>query len=164
MTFLKETLVIPLDKEKLAELNLTINGECGDTAASSSSNLVDNIVKINKTTDEKAEYKDFLNKFDSFINESKVKLKNLETQNSSLAIAEYLSNNEQYNKNNNPNIRNNNNNNDINNSFREDDIFARNDSLFRGAKAFLLNKATMSIIIIIYTPRSIAINTTITRR
>lgn len=31
---------------------------------------------------QKAEYKDFLNKFDSFINESKQKLKSLETQNS----------------------------------------------------------------------------------
>ncbi len=70
--------------------------------------------------DDKTEYKDFLNKFDSFINESKIKLKNFESQNSSLAIAEYLSNAEKYN-----------NNDTNNNSFREDDIFSRNDSLFR---------------------------------
>ncbi len=72
--------------------------------------------------DEKAEYKDFLNKFDSFINESKMKLKNFESQSSSLAIAEYLNNTQKYN---------NNNNSYNDNSFREDDVFVRNDSLFR---------------------------------
>lgn len=120
LTFSKETLIIPLDKDKMKELNLTMNGE-----PKSSSSSFDTSVCMDKTED-KAEYKDFLNKFDSFINQSKMQLKNLESQNSSMAIAEYLSNSEQYNN------KNNNNNNDTNNnSFRDDDMFVRNDSLFR---------------------------------
>ena len=35
-----------------------------------------------KQGNETSEYKDFLNKFDSFINQSKMKLKSLENQNS----------------------------------------------------------------------------------
>jgi len=101
-----------LDKEKISELNLSMNGQPQSSSDS---------VNVSKP-DEKAEYKDFLNKFDSFINESKMKLKNFESQSSSLAIAEYLNNTQKYN---------NNNNSYNDNSFREDDVFVRNDSLFR---------------------------------
>lgn len=116
LTFLKETLIIPIDKEKLKALNLNMNGE-------KCSNVTNGSLRQSESSNdmEKAEYKDFLNKFDSFISESKQKLKSLETQNSNLAIAQYLMNSEKYNSNTDNN----------NNLFREDDIFNRNDALFR---------------------------------
>lgn len=115
LTFLKDKLIIPLDKQKLKELNLTMNEfEMRDTA--------NQIPKSESTIEfEKQEYKDFLNKFDSFINESKIKLKTLENQNSNQAIAEYLNNTQKSIENSDTN----------NNFFREDDLFNRNDALFK---------------------------------
>lgn len=120
LTFLKETLIIPLDKEKLKAMNLeTINSE-RNVSKTNSLNQISNDQESNSNM-EKAEYKDFLNKFDSLINESKMKLKTLETNNYNHAITEYLNNTEKYNQNSDNN----------NNSFRDDDLFYRNDSLFK---------------------------------
>jgi LysM repeat protein len=126
--FLKDKLIIPLDKEKLKSLNLTMNKtdlklNVSSQEVEQSSNETKNTTDGNTDNEmNKTEYKDFLNKFDSFINESKLKLKTLETQNSNQAIAEYLNNTEKYNQNNSD---------DNNNLYRDDDIFSRNDALFK---------------------------------
>ena len=74
----KDFLIIPLDKEKLKDMNLGVNGDQSKEMAESN-----HLHKSESTLEmEKAEYKDFLSKFDSFINESKVKLATLENQNS----------------------------------------------------------------------------------
>lgn len=72
---------MPIDKEKLKLLNFDF--EDAEVAAASSS-LSTNDIQV--TTNEailnsdspKDEYKNYLNKFDSFISESKLKLKHLE--------------------------------------------------------------------------------------
>lgn len=114
----KDFLFIPLDKEKLKAMNLTMNGEAeqGESQIHKSESTIEM---------EKAEYKDFLSKFDSFINESKVKLATLESQNSNQAIVTYLNNIERYNQNSESNS---------NSFFREDDLFSRNDALFNHEK------------------------------
>lgn len=69
----KDFLIIPLDKEKLKAMNLTLEEESTQNQIHKSESTIEM---------EKAEYKDFLSKFDSFINESKTKLATLESQNS----------------------------------------------------------------------------------
>lgn len=120
LTFLKETLIIPLDKEKLKAMNLEAITE--NRGHSKSSDQVCGQDSTSTSGMEKAEHIDFLNKFDSFINESKMKLKTLETQNSNQAISDYLNNTaNKYNQNSDNN----------NNSFREDDLFYRDETLFK---------------------------------
>lgn len=68
--FVKDYLIIPIEKEKIDNVNLVIkNDEENTDAKTNSSN-----VQTNPT-----DYKDYLSKFDSFLNESKEKLKNLES-------------------------------------------------------------------------------------
>lgn len=74
LTFLKDKLIIPLDRDKMKSLGLSEK----EADNSNSQNQVNESKKDMETT----EYKDFLNKFDSFINQSKMKLKSLENQNS----------------------------------------------------------------------------------
>lgn len=109
----KDSLIIPLDKEKMKTMNLTMSGDQETNQIHKSESTIEM---------EKAEYKDFLNKFDSFINESKVKLATLESQNSNQAVITYLNNIERYNQNSDSNS---------NSFFREDDLFSRNDALFK---------------------------------
>jgi hypothetical protein len=74
----KDFLIIPLDKEKLKDMNLGVNGDQSkEMAENNHMHKSESALEM-----EKAEYKDFLSKFDSFINESKVKLATLENQNS----------------------------------------------------------------------------------
>ena len=81
LAFIKDILLIPIDREKLKEMNLVIEEDEPKLL-----NLND--IDVSKTTtpaqavapkEDKEAYKDFLNKFDSFINESKLKLKSLES-------------------------------------------------------------------------------------
>lgn len=68
--FVKDHLVIPIEKDKLDNLNLNLDDESGL-----------NSTKRNEETNKNsnANYKDYLSKIDSFLNESKEKLKNLES-------------------------------------------------------------------------------------
>ena len=62
---------MPIDRDKLAALNITQNEPVHHSTAASTNSSAN--------TADQGEYKDFLNKFDSFINESKLKLQSLET-------------------------------------------------------------------------------------
>lgn len=80
-TFVKEHLLVPMSREKLRELKLdenTINEELTD---SSGSNGTSKGGENGDTSGENNEnkFKDYLNKYDTFISESKMKLKSLET-------------------------------------------------------------------------------------
>lgn len=66
MALIKDVLIVPIPKEKLDELKID----------QSELDEIDNKAKSNEQVVELAEY---LNKFDSLISESKLKLKNLET-------------------------------------------------------------------------------------
>ncbi len=93
LAFVKETLIIPIDREKLKELNTTYSDELDDLnsnqieidllngkSKSSSSFNGDSNGKIKNGNDTETEnVKDILNKYDTFINESKLKLKSLKT-------------------------------------------------------------------------------------
>lgn len=99
LAFVKDTLIIPIDKERLKELNLVID-EYSDCLSPNDVNIVSNNnvsngqnghggSNGNKSNDSNKNddnnnnkneaYKDYLNKFDTFINESKLKLKSLES-------------------------------------------------------------------------------------
>jgi len=66
LAFIKDVLIVPIDRDKLAALHITHNEPVHQSTAASD-------------TPDQGEYKNFLNKFDSFINESKLKLQSLET-------------------------------------------------------------------------------------
>lgn len=114
LTFLKDKLIVPLDRDKMKSLGLTELV----TANSNSKEQANESKQGNETS----EYKDFLNKFDSFINQSKMKLKSLENQNSNQAIADYLTNTQN---------RYSQQNDDNNNLFKDDDLFYKDDALFK---------------------------------
>ena len=99
VAFVKDTLIIPIDKERLKELNLAIdeysdcltpndvnivsndkvsNGQNGHGASNGNKSNDSNKNDDNNNNKNEA-YKDYLNKFDTFINESKLKLKSLES-------------------------------------------------------------------------------------
>ncbi len=71
LAFVKEFLTVPIEREKLKALNI----ECIDSRAVSASSSIQSVKDNNE---EKEEYKNFLDKFDSLISESKIKLKHLE--------------------------------------------------------------------------------------
>jgi LysM repeat protein len=87
LAIIKDVLLVPMSREKLIELNLLDESE---------SNIIGDVNNNNKTHDQngtskkaansikdsdenETKFKDYLNKYDSFINESKMKLKSLET-------------------------------------------------------------------------------------
>ena len=78
LAFIKDFLIVPIDREKLKALNI----ECDDNSVALSSSSISNDQPednaIANNIQEKDEYKNFLNKFDSLINESKIRLKHLE--------------------------------------------------------------------------------------
>ena len=78
LAFIKDFLIVPIDREKLKALKI----ECDDNSAAMSSSSISNDQPednaIANNIQEKDEYKNFLNKFDSLINESKIRLKHLE--------------------------------------------------------------------------------------
>lgn len=101
IAFVKDFLLVPVDREKLRSLNIDYDETANSlTSSASSSSQIVNLNDINLATSNspntpqtnnhnessldanspsKEEYKSYLNKFDSFINESKLKLKHLET-------------------------------------------------------------------------------------
>lgn len=94
LAFVKETLIIPIDREKLKELNTNYTDELDDLntnqieidlsngkSKSSSFNGDSNgtIKNENDNNNDTENVKDILNKYDTFINESKLKLKSLKT-------------------------------------------------------------------------------------
>lgn len=94
LAFVKDYLIIPINKEYLASLNLRLE-DCDSSSTSSS-------VSSNKKTNEETngdnlplKIEDYLNKYDEVINQSKLKLKTIES-NGDLAHLAY--NTEQTNK------------------------------------------------------------------
>jgi len=85
LAFIKETLIVPIDREKLKELDFIDMNNVENT-----SNIVPEAGKVTSTNakvnngdlhEEKPVdgYKDYLSKFDVLINQSKIKLKSLES-------------------------------------------------------------------------------------
>jgi len=85
LAFIKETLIVPIDREKLKELDFIDMNNVENT-----SNVVSEAGKVTSTNakvnngdlhEEKPVdgYKDYLSKFDVLINQSKIKLKSLES-------------------------------------------------------------------------------------
>lgn len=77
LAFIKDFLIVPIDREKLKTLNI----ECDDVnsaAISANNNNSQDSLAVSTNNKEKDEYKNFLNKFDSLISESKIRLKHLE--------------------------------------------------------------------------------------
>lgn len=66
MAFIKDILIVPVPKEKFDELKLD-------------ESQLDETENKAKSSEQDVELADYLNKFDSLINESKQKLKNLES-------------------------------------------------------------------------------------
>lgn len=100
LAFVKETLLIPLDRDKIKEMNLDErNFEAQDQANNLNKNSVNLLIfngdknnnnlkpskDLNSLENQAANeaqneaFKDYLNKFDTFLNESKIRLKTLET-------------------------------------------------------------------------------------
>lgn len=74
LAFLKDHLLIPMDRDKLIELNLNLDDNI------SSNDAIQNISTQNQNTiNGSVDINNYLNKFDTFLNESKVKLKSLKT-------------------------------------------------------------------------------------
>ncbi|CAF0716247.1 unnamed protein product [Brachionus calyciflorus] len=70
LAFIKDFLIVPIEKTRINEFNIDEN------------EIIDNEqvnVKIDSQNEQNAHFKDYLNKFDSVISESKLKLKTLES-------------------------------------------------------------------------------------
>jgi LysM repeat protein len=96
LAIIKDVLFVPMSREKLVELNLN-DGENETAGTSNSTNgdinnnskvhnqngatsiQADSVNGENKDGDNEHKFKDYLNKYDTFISESKLKLKSLET-------------------------------------------------------------------------------------
>ena len=88
LAFIKEVLLVPIDKDKLSELDF-VNVNDIENGATNSKNtnmngngngsLKNGEEKKHQHTNKDDEYKDYLSKFDTFISQSKLKLKSLES-------------------------------------------------------------------------------------
>ena len=96
LAFVKDFLIIPINKENLASLNLRLEDcESSSTSVSLSSNK-----KINEETNVEnspLKIEDYLNKYDEVINQSKLKLKTIESNGDLAHLA--FNNNQNNNKN-----------------------------------------------------------------
>jgi hypothetical protein len=72
---IKDYLLIPIEKDKLDDFN-SFNDKNNNNNNDSS---LQNISLNDNTNKNTTNYKDYLSKFDSFLNESKLKLKDLES-------------------------------------------------------------------------------------
>ena len=85
LAFIKDVLIVPIDKEKLSQLDFVDmsqvenNGNGNNNGAISSANHSNGINGDEKSQNEDDGYKDYLSKFDTFISQSKLKLKSLES-------------------------------------------------------------------------------------
>ena len=88
LAFVKDHLIVPMSREKLMEMKLDFPNTVNPNDVNFDLNENNNVRQSNKTeiaqnsnSDEQNndQFKDYLNKFDSFLNESKIKLKTLET-------------------------------------------------------------------------------------
>ena len=91
LAFIKETLIVPIDREKLKELDFIDMNNVENTASNNnnitsslSETIKSNAKEANNNGDLSGEkkvdgYKDYLSKFDAFISQSKLKLKSLES-------------------------------------------------------------------------------------
>lgn len=94
LAFVKESLIIPIDREKLKEIDSNYQDDSDDLSQVNidlnTKNSKANNGQENEENDN-TEFKDYLNKYDTFITESKLKLKSLKTM-SNIANSEFLNN------------------------------------------------------------------------
>ena len=82
LAFIKEILLVPMSREKLIELKLDeiITETSDEDINNNNCTSTTNNLAISKNDDgNDRKFTDYLNKYDTFINESKIKLKSLET-------------------------------------------------------------------------------------